>query len=484
VGTFALLAQIFQPEIFRTVRSDPLLVDTQRLNSIFPLFAAALLVYSGLALLNFLEARRRSASWIAKKQLNMLINASLIVCLAAVLSIIGTIPGISVPIVWISGLAVVVVLFSGFGVIRYSALLEERILRRDILYSGVATGLVVLLYLSVIVWLIAVYNLPNSIIVFLIPLVILSHSVMETVRQLVERFVFDRRTRALRSNLRNLSKLAVEQADLSTLLSRSLETICYPVLATYGVILVFDGDNAYPSGTYRWHAGQMQFARKDFEADDVKHIYPGALSEPFIETTLLVPLYASQVQLGALLLGRPENGIHYTSEDVQLLQGPIEQVTDLLVKNRVINEYFDQIVQLPLKQKASPADLIPATWVEDALQNIYDYAYLGDCPLAQLKQVRLLLDSAATTHLDAGKAVYQVVSTAVEKLRPASAVPPAPIPREWHPYLILHDAYFDGLPNRDITSKLYVSEGTFHRTRRSAVRSVARVLSELETIQS
>jgi hypothetical protein len=228
----------------------------------------------------------------------------------------------------------------------------------------------------------------------------------------------------------------------------------------------------------------MQFARKDFETDDVQHIYPGALPEPFIETTLMVPLYASQAQIGVLLLGRPENGIHYTSEDVQLLQGPIEQVADLIVANRVLNEYFDQIVRLPLKQKAFPADLVPTAWVEDALQNIYDYAYLGDSPLAQLKQVHRLLDSAASTHLDMGKAINQVVATAVEKLRPASATPTAPIPREWHPYLILHDAYFEGLPNRDITSKLYISEGTFHRTRRSAVRSVARVLSELETISA
>jgi hypothetical protein len=314
--------------------------------------------------------------------------------------------------------------------------------------------------------------------------VILSHSVMESVRQLVERFVYDQRTRALRSNLRKLSKLAVEQADLSTLLSRSLETICYPVMAIYGVILIFDGENACPSGSYRWHAGEMQFARKGFETDDVQHINPGTLPEPFIETTLLVPLYASQAQIGILLLGRPENGIHYTSEDVQLLQGPIEQVADLIVKNRVLNEYLDQIVRLPLKQKASPADLVPTAWVEDALQNIYDYAYLGDSPLAQLKQVHRLLDGAAPTHLDTGKAIYQVVATAVDKLRPASAIPTAPIPREWHPYLILHDAYFEGLPNRDITSKLYISEGTFHRTRRSAVRSVARALSELETIPS
>ena len=107
-------------------------------------------------------------------------------------------------------------------------------------------------------------------------------------------------------------------------------------------------------------------------------------------------------------------------------------------------------------------------------------AYLGDSPLANLKQVGDLLNVKPLTHIDRGKAVYQVVSAAVEKLRPESALPTDPVPRSWYPYLILHDAYFEGLPNRDILLKLYISEATFHRTRRSAIGSVARVLREIE----
>jgi hypothetical protein len=186
-------------------------------------------------------------------------------------------------------------------------------------------------------------------------------------------------------------------------------------------------------------------------------------------------------QLGVLLLGRPENGIHYSREDVLLLEGPIDRVTDLIVKNRRIKDYLDQFVQLPLQQIEPAAALIPAAWVEDALQNLFDYAYLGDSPLVNLHQVKELLGGSTLTHLDKGKAVYRVVNDAIEKLRPGSTLPSLPIPREWYPYLILHDAYFNGLPNRDILSKLYISEGTFHRTRRSAIRSVTRVLSELES---
>jgi hypothetical protein len=143
-------------------------------------------------------------------------------------------------------------------------------------------------------------------------------------------------------------------------------------------------------------------------------------------------------------------------------------------------DYLDQLAQLPLGQNTPNTDLIPSAWVEDALQNVCDCAYLGDSPLVNLKQVGALLNGKSLTHIDKGKAVYQVVSAAVEKLRPEPAAPKDPVPRAWYPYMILHDAYFEGLPNRDILLKLYISEATFHRTRRSAIRSVTRVLSELE----
>jgi hypothetical protein len=238
------------------------------------------------------------------------------------------------PVFWVSSVLVMAVGFFGMGVMRYSAILGQRILRRDLTYSAVATGLVVLIYLGMFAWLITTYNMPPGIVVFLIPLVILSHSVTEEVRQVLERLVYDQRTRVLRNSLRDLSRLAVEQSDLRSVLSRSLETICYTVRATYGVILIFDQEEACPTGSYRWHDGKLTLLRKDFEADDALHVQPGSLPEPFLETTLLIPLYASQEQIGALLLGRPENGIHYSREDVLILQGSVDRLTELIIKNR------------------------------------------------------------------------------------------------------------------------------------------------------
>jgi hypothetical protein len=73
-----------------------------------------------------------------------------------------------------------------------------------------------------------------------------------------------------------------------------------------------------------------------------------------------------------------------------------------------------------------------------------------------------------------------MVLEALERMRPNPEFPSEPYPREWYPYVILHDAYVDEIQNRDIMNKLYISEGTFNRTRRTAITSLARTLAEME----
>jgi DNA-binding CsgD family transcriptional regulator len=38
--------------------------------------------------------------------------------------------------------------------------------------------------------------------------------------------------------------------------------------------------------------------------------------------------------------------------------------------------------------------------------------------------------------------------------------------------------YVEGVQNREIMARLYISEGTFNRTRRNAIRGLARLLVE------
>jgi hypothetical protein len=67
----------------------------------------------------------------------------------------------------------------------------------------------------------------------------------------------------------------------------------------------------------------------------------------------------------------------------------------------------------------------------------------------------------------------------IEKLRPPGPRP-KPLTREWEQYTIVHDAYVLGELNRDIMNKLYISESSFNRARRRAVRGVTRAVEEIE----
>jgi hypothetical protein len=484
IGIFAMLLLAFTPYLFTVERADPFLVDTLRFGFLYPFLAFFLILFSCLSVYNLVRAAQQSPTIILKKQIHILVVASLAATLATIIAIFGSIPGSSVPAFLISLPLLVAVCCFGFGIARYSTLMEQRVLRRDFIYNGTATSLVVLLYLGIFWWLNATYDIPDSVIVFLIPLVILSHSLIEEVRLVLDRLIYDRRTRDLRANIRKLGRLAGEQAGFSEMLSRTLETICNPVRATYGVVLTIENGTVQPAGAFHWHGGSNELSSQNFLAEDVCHLQPGSLPEPFIEATLLIPLYVAEDQVGTLVLGRPENGIHYSYEDVQFLQDPCDHIAELIVQSRRINDYLNQVVQIPAQPVDTSTELVQTKWVEDVLQNFYNYAYLGDSPLVNLKQVQCQLTGSPVTYVDRGKAVYQAVTDALEKLRPAETLPAEPIPRDWFPYLILYNAYLEGMSNRDIMLKLYISEGTFNRTRRSALRCLARVLSEIEAIMN
>jgi hypothetical protein len=123
----------------------------------------------------------------------------------------------------------------------------------------------------------------------------------------------------------------------------------------------------------------------------------------------------------------------------------------------------------------------PVEMVKDALRNLFDYEHLSDTALAKSPLVESRLPQGQVTHLERGKAVHRMILDALEHMRPGPELPREPVPRDWYPYLIIRDAYLKGEPNRNIMLKLYISEGTFERTRRAAIRSLARALTEMES---
>lgn len=144
-----------------------------------------------------------------------------------------------------------------------------------------------------------------------------------------------------------------------------------------------------------------------------------------------------------------------------------------------VAEQPTQAMGLKPSVSAMPAVLTsdnPETWfiklVEDGLRKYSDSIALGQSPLADY--LGLKCDSRITR----GKLLQQLLRDAIQSLCPAGIRPTGVPPRAWYNYIVLHDAYVIGVRNRDVMMKLYISEGTFNRTRRIAVRGVALWLIE------
>jgi hypothetical protein len=223
------------------------------------------------------------------------------------------------------------------------------------------------------------------------------------------------------------------------------------------------------------------------------------------EARWLVPLVAGGEQIGVILLGQVTRSTRYAEEDAFLLEefadivasvvhgvlvqeGNLKQISELITAIRqsereVRSRMLEAVTTEPLHSFLKLKDEQEAiSFVEDALRNLHDFSFLGDHPLATLKIVKqsLLVDSKdSVTHIDRGKALQQVLITAIEKLKPRSPKPKPPT-KEWHQFVILHDCYLEGKLNRNVMGELYIGEGTFNRARRRAVRAVTRVIAELE----
>jgi hypothetical protein len=205
--------------------------------------------------------------------------------------------------------------------------------------------------------------------------------------------------------------------------------------------------------------------------------------------TWLVPAFAGDQQVAVIGLAPRMSGSHFGPADVDLLEDVADWIGRLVAgetqqqQRRAALLDLAQAVQHGEANLQSQAQTLITTLealpdrefarsVETALQHLSDYTRLGSSPL--VKTLRL----AGATHIERGKALRQELLRAVESLRPAAKRPDGTLPREWTAYAILHDAYVEDVPNREIMARLYISEGTYNRMRRRALQAVAQALVE------
>lgn len=483
LASLAILAHTISPILFSEAQSNPLYVNSLQPGRWYLAVGLAMGLLAAMSVINLVRATRETPASLPHRQLVSLSFATLFAGLGIPISIGGSMLQWPIPMVVLSLVEVIAVAIIGYATARYSALVEGRTIQRDFLYNLTLLVLVLVVYLLASLLLVRVYLAPAIILVFVPLLAVFTHSLLLTAHRMVDWFFYRRETRRLRTNLQHLVRLVGEGAALDESLDYALDTLCASVRASYGLILTFEEQALYQAAGYHWLAGLVDLRKADLNCDDVINLAPGQLSAPFEEAALLIPLYVEAEQVGAILLGRPENSSHFAPEEVDRLLDHSDRIAEMISVARHKARSLSQIAELV--ETHTPAvpgqpETIPDAAVEDVLRNLFDYTFLADSELASLRLVRVQLPAGKITSLDRGKAVHAVVLEALEKLRPGPADPRDPPPREWYPYLILCSAYLEETPNRDIMLRLYISEGTFNRTRRSAIRSLARTLREME----
>lgn len=485
IAVVAIYVQINTDLMFTVGKGDPLYLNTLKQGRLYPVFMGFLFLFTVMSLINLVRSAKIAPAMMPRRHLNILAAATLTAGLTGPTGFAAFAFNITLPRVILSFLLGLTILLMGYGVARYSALVERRVLGRDLLYNGTAIGLVALLYL-IVGWIsVVTYGVPAAALAFIVILAIITHSLVDIGRQVLDFIFLRREARELRARLRDLMTQVREPQILRENLSRTFHGLCDSVRATYGLILTFDAEASSPLVSYRWNKGAIQIPSSLLAFDNAVQPEAGELAPPLEDAALIIPLYVGGGQIGVLILGQPENALRYSQNDIESLLELSDHISNLLDVIRHETEYFSRVSELAQVQRPlldTGPELIPASVVENGLRNLHNYSHLGNSPLAGLEQVKKQLSPNAVTHLDRGREVHRILLSALEKLRPAGDMPHEPIPRDWYPYVILYDAYAKGVQNRDIMIRLYISEGTFSRTRRAAIRSLAKVLSEMENI--
>jgi hypothetical protein len=406
--------------------------------------------------------------------------ASLLAIAATAYSVLALALPLPLPRFIFDGLLFGGVLLLGLAVARYQVLIERRGRLQDFFISALLVFVLVDIYLF-FAW---QMGLAPVVLVSVTALTILSHSSYNLVREFLDRSR-SKEGDLLGQQLRHLEANVDRNISLQERLQTGLELLCESFEAAGAFIavrrasqyIVLASCHSIPRGSALPHLWN--------ECNDIYQPSPEMVND----VAWLVPVFQRGGRVAVLGVGPLKSGLPYTDDDLNSLVETADRIGIILylhshkpAPRARFKPMGFEVQSSETHLSAGSEELLPTLvtkpdlqfikMIEDGLRNLTDFINLGQSPLPECLGIH------GETHLEKGKAVQQKLIEAIEALRPAMDCPGEPIPREWHSYVVLHDAYWERTPNHEIMSKLYVSEGTFHRTRRAAVRAVARVLLE------
>ena len=394
----------------------------------------------------------------------------------------------------------------GYRVAQNQARIQGVAIERDLLYIGLGIGLLTVCYVVLAEILHLGGHIFSTLTLIMIVVVAVSSLMLyDALRSSLDRLFYHEHFRQLRANLRALSRESGIGQGLPERLQAVLSRLCATLGVRQGLIAMRDGESFICQASERAQPTGEVFSKGALTGGEIATLpLPDATGPEGM--ALLIPVHADGEQVAAVALGSKESGAPFLEEDLILLDDLADDLGRIIhtmrlqegnarTLSQMVSDFREQehalqrqVQGILAEGQAAPGGTKDEEFmasVEDALRRLYDYPYLGEHTLAELAVVRVGLASREpgfVTHIDRGKALSEVLVQAMEKLRPEKPEPkPLAVPsREWHLFLVLHAAYVVGDPNREIMSRLYIGEGTFNRTRRRALRGVAKALQEME----
>jgi hypothetical protein len=368
----------------------------------------------------------------------------------------------------------------GISVARHQALIERRITIQDFPVSGLTILVFALLY----AFLGLRWGIPSELIAALVATVIVSHSLYDLVREYLERQRIHKE-RSFRIHLRQLESESFDEQTLHVHLQEVLDILCQTLAASGGFIAVRRDETFIVIATRESLLAGSQIPGAEITCEDVTR----SSSDHLPQINWIAPAFESETQVGIVGICQPKVRLDYNAADLDLLAEVAGQVGTMVSLNFLQSGKVGQIRQWvgELSTNASmleqSADEIRATittnpdpefikTLEEGLRHLPDYIALGQSALADWSGI------SGESYVERGKKLNGLLLDSIELLRPVGTRPSEPLPRVWFSYCVLYDAYVEGVPNREIMARLYISEGTFNRIRRSAIRGLARLLVE------
>lgn len=361
----------------------------------------------------------------------------------------------------------------GISVALHQSLVERRTTLQDFPLTTAAVALIAFVYTQAALR----FGLPLRWVGTLVAFVVLTHSTYDLIREFLDR----KRTQEeniLRKKLRDLENKIPSQDALQQHLQEGLDLLCSTLDARSAFIAVRREEEFWVTASRRSVEVERRFPASALSYEDVSN----AQNDLFPEIIWFAPSFAGQTQIAVVGISHPANKLEYSRGDLDLLSeiadkmGTIVSLNDLQSQQNIVRTGLDEEANTVANDMLNALELTPdedfIRMVEDGLRRMSDYIILGQSPLADKLGVK------AGSHIERGKELQKILHEAIELLRPAEKRPPEPLPRVWYNHAVLHDAYVEGVPNREIMARLYISEGTFNRTRRSAIRGLARLLME------